>query len=63
MNVAMADGELTPCLGWGKLQIKINNTKDDILHDVYLANIEPEGILDMTFCKNIPARWIWAKVK
>ena len=45
VNVAMADGELTRCLGRGKLQIKISNTKDYIMHDVYLANIEPEGIL------------------
>ena len=51
VKVAMANGELAPCLGQGrlKLEFQVKEQSKVISQDVYLADIEPEGILGYDF--------------
>ena len=50
VSVAMANRELVSCLGRGELELQVDDSQKKIMtHDVYLADIEPEGILGYDF--------------
>ncbi len=51
IRVAMANGQLAPCLGRGQLRLEfqVGAQSKTVTHDVYLADIEPEGILGYDF--------------